>query len=579
MEPQPISLIEAMIRRKKRAAQKTTIAIETEEENKLEPTDKIVGDPIQEPIQPKMMSRPHTMVSNVEFRQQLGSFSKKRPLEDSTDPALKYDDDEPIDETIKQTPEKESVKKDPSTLNPDESFTISLKIKHKVLQLNSASATVEPLLFTINALPDNDEKKVPLDLICVLDTSGSMEGSKIMLLIETLKYLVDLLGENDRISIVKFSSRGARLLPLKRVSEVNKPEILKVINSLVASGGTDITDGMRHAVRIINERKFRNPVTSVFLLSDGLDEKAVYGVGELLNTQQPKDNFTIYSFGYGSDHDPNLMSTIAKYKDGTFYFVEKLETVHESFVDALGALIAIVGQDITITIQGVQSDIFPNLEIKKAFGGADLWKTIDGTYSTGISQLPSDKSKNYVLELVIPKSSKSLTDQQREVILAKALVTVRIPNTTTVWKKECELKVDLLNEEEELPPQVADKDVLNNYYRVRSAEIMMEAKKFAENANYDEGEKILQNFKEELSNSAVKDEDMVVGLLEDIEITIGEMKPKIYEAVGKHRLEQQVTSHMKERSNPYAASSFNMYGTYRQKKMVLNARFGNTFAE
>ena len=46
-----------------------------------------------------------------------------------------------------------------------------------------------------------------------------------------------------------------------------------------------------------------------------------------------------------------------------------------------------------------------------------------------------------------------------------------------VWKKECELKVNLLNEEEDLPPQVADKDVLNNHYQVRSAEIMMEARK------------------------------------------------------------------------------------------------------
>ena len=541
---------------------KATVPKKTEVERQL-PNGKLQGAVIQKP-RPQQMSQPYPlMVSN-----------QPTPIQKIAGPvqSKKYDDDEPIDETIKPTPEKESVKQDPSTLNPDEAFTISLKIKHQVLQLNSASATVEPLLFTINALSGNDENKVPLDLICVLDTSGSMQGPKIMLLIDTLKYLVDLLGENDRISIVRFSSQGARLLPLKRVSEVNKPEILKVINSLVASGGTDITDGMRHAVRIINERKFRNPVTSVFLLSDGLDGGAIQGVRNLLNTEQPKDNFTIHSFGYGSDHDPNLMSAIAKYKDGNFYFVEKLETVDECFVDAIGGLISVVGQDVTITIQGVKSDVFPTLEIKKAFGGADLWKTIDGAYSTGISQLPAGKSKNYVLELVIPKTSKSLTDQQREIILAKALVTVRIPNTTTVWKKECELKVNLLNEEEELPPQVADKDVLNNYYRVRSAEIMMEARKFAEDYKYDEGRKILQNFKEELSKSAVKDEPMVVGLLEDIETTIIEMQPQVYEAVGKHRLVQQMASHMEEKSNPFSMNSANLYANTMQKKMVSMAK-------
>ena len=141
-----------------------------------------------------------------------------------------------------------------------------------------------------------------------------------------------------------------------------------------------------------------------------------------------------------------------------------------------------------------------------------------------------------------------------------------------VWKKECELKVNLLNEEEDLPPQVADKDVLNNHYRVRSAETMMEARKFAEDYKYDEGRKILQNFKEELSKSAVKDEPMVVGLLEDIETTIKEMQPQVYEAVGKHRLVQQMASHMEEKSNPFSMNSANLYANTMQKKMVSMAK-------
>jgi uncharacterized protein YegL len=224
-----------------------------------------------------------------------------------------------------------------------------------------------------------------------------MQGVKITLLRDTLKYLVDLLGDDDRISIVQFESSAKRLIPLQRVTETNKPKILKVIDSLYASGGTSITAGMTEAVRIFNERKYKNSVSSVFLLSDGLDGGATAGVQKLLETNKPKDSFTINSFGYGSDHDPTLMSSIAKLMDGKFYFVEKLETVDECFVHAIGGLVSVVGQDATITIQPVKSDIFPGISIRKAFGGAELWKVFDGAHNTGISQLSSGKSKNYVL--------------------------------------------------------------------------------------------------------------------------------------------------------------------------------------
>ena len=486
-----------------------------------------------------------------------------------------YNDDEALPETRTNSDAKPKAKDGDQSTNisdPDKLFSITLKPKYSTLQINSASETVEPILFTLKTENTAEGSRAPLDLVCVLDTSGSMSGAKIELLRSTLKYLVDLLDENDRISIIRFSGSAYRLTPLQRVTSENKSGINAAIDGLQATGGTDITAGMSLAVKALKERRYKNPVSSVFLLSDGLDGGAVAGVKNLLDTEKPEDTFTINSFGYGSDHDPNLMSSVAKMMDGKFYFVEKLDTVDECFVHALGGLVSVVGQDATITIQAVQSDVFPNTQIKKAFGGAELWKVADGAYTTGISQLSSGRSKNYVLELGVPKCTKVLNDQQREVVLAKATVTIKLPNSSDVWKKECELRVNLVNEDEELPQQEADKDILNNYYRVRSAEIMGEARALAEKNNYEGGRKLLQNFKEELSKSAVKDEPMVKGLLEDIEITIKEMQPKVYEAVGKHRLMQQVESHMKEASNPFNMNSANLYSNCVEQEYVKQAK-------
>jgi len=58
-----------------------------------------------------------------------------------------------------------------------------------------------------------------------------------------------------------------------------------------------------------------------------------------------KDSFTINTFGYGKDHDEDLMDDIAKLKDGTFYFIEKADDVGECFADCVGGLISVVAKD------------------------------------------------------------------------------------------------------------------------------------------------------------------------------------------------------------------------------------------
>ena len=122
-------------------------------------------------------------------------------------------------------------------------------------------------------------------------------------------------------------------------------------------------------------------------------------------------------------------------------------------------------------------------------------------------------------------------------------MTIRIPNSTSTWTKECELRVYLINEKEKLPAQAEDKDVMNNYYRVRTAEIMIEAKRLAEKDDHKSGKKLLKQWAEKLSLTSVRNEPMVVGLLEDIKNTIKDMEPMIYETSGRYRLIQQTASH------------------------------------
>ena len=73
-------------------------------------------------------------------------------------------------------------------------------------------------LDSFNVESMNNSLRPSIDLICVIDKSGSMKGEKMFLVKDTLKYLVELLNEKDRISIVEFEAVANRILPLVSVS-------------------------------------------------------------------------------------------------------------------------------------------------------------------------------------------------------------------------------------------------------------------------------------------------------------------------------------------------------------------------
>jgi Mg-chelatase subunit ChlD len=119
----------------------------------------------------------------------------------------------------------------------------------------------------------------------------------------TLKALLQNLQEKDRLALVKFNKMGERLTSLMGNTEFNRNIFRKRVEELHAGGGTSIVSGMREAFRILKGRRQSNPVTSIFLLTDGMEKNADVEIKQLLKEMDMEnDNFTIHTFGFGSDH-------------------------------------------------------------------------------------------------------------------------------------------------------------------------------------------------------------------------------------------------------------------------------------
>jgi hypothetical protein len=76
--------------------------------------------------------------------------------------------------------------------------------------------------------------RAPLDLVMVLDVSGSMMGPKIALLKQAMGFVIDKLGPDDRLSLVSFSSTARRLTRLARMSDAGRASSERAVESLVA---------------------------------------------------------------------------------------------------------------------------------------------------------------------------------------------------------------------------------------------------------------------------------------------------------------------------------------------------------
>ena len=111
---------------------------------------------------------------------------------------------------------------------------------------NDQTDFLTPLVVKLSSEDKNDKIK-GVDLICVVDVSISMKGNQLNLVKDSLKYLVKLMKENDKLAIVSFNHEAFTKLSLTQMTEIGKNEANNVIDEFEASGYTDIFIGLKEA--------------------------------------------------------------------------------------------------------------------------------------------------------------------------------------------------------------------------------------------------------------------------------------------------------------------------------------------
>ena len=106
---------------------------------------------------------------------------------------------------------------------------------------------------------------VPLSIMLVLDTSGSMSGERMTDLIAATRRLVQSLKPVDSAALLTFAEPAELVVPMSR----DRGSLVEALDGMKAAGATSLYDGLFLALQMRPETTDDRPVVLVF--SDGRD--------------------------------------------------------------------------------------------------------------------------------------------------------------------------------------------------------------------------------------------------------------------------------------------------------------------
>nr|WP_225941861.1 VWA domain-containing protein [Sporosarcina limicola] len=168
------------------------------------------------------------------------------------------------------------------------------------------------------------ERLPSLGLIIVMDRSGSMSGSKIVLAREAAARSVELLRDDDTFGFIAFDHQVWEVIPVGLLGD--RKEAIEQILSVPANGGTDIFPGMQKAYEDLADLKLQRK--HIILLTDG--QSPMPPEYEDVIAEGKKNNVTMSTVAIGSDADWGLLEVLAENGGGRFY-----DVVDESTVPAI----------------------------------------------------------------------------------------------------------------------------------------------------------------------------------------------------------------------------------------------------
>lgn len=226
---------------------------------------------------------------------------------------------------------------------------------------NPLNSEMEKYL-SIGLLSSEDGKnhREPLNLVLVIDVSGSMSSSlgvdkwykkansKLDLAKSCVKNIYSKLSDNERLGVLSFNDSSEIILKMQSKKNIKKSEFFKNVDSLTAGGGTSLEAGYKPAIDMIKQQisedveyktKDSLPINHriIFItdamINNGDESDLLYNLNQN-SSAKPFNIFTTF-IGVGIDFDTDLIAKLTKVRGSNYFAVhsddEFVKTLDDDF--------------------------------------------------------------------------------------------------------------------------------------------------------------------------------------------------------------------------------------------------------
>lgn len=196
------------------------------------------------------------------------------------------------------------------------------------------------LLATLRAPDKQTHKSLPLNLALVFDRSTSMRGERLAKVKAAAREVVRKLAPDDILSVVTFSDRAEVVWAAARVEQ--RERVVAEINSIQASGGTEILQGLQAGMRQLSLAPLEQSVNHLVLMTDG----HTYGDDDEcleLARRAAARGIALSAFGIGADWHDRFLDQLVTPSGGRSGYIETPEQIINFLrqqIDGLGAIYA-----------------------------------------------------------------------------------------------------------------------------------------------------------------------------------------------------------------------------------------------
>lgn len=197
------------------------------------------------------------------------------------------------------------------------------------------------------------EDRPPLNLVLLIDTSGSMQGqNRLPLLKQSIRLMLGELRADDEVAIVTYA--GSVGVTLEPTPAGDRAAILAALDQLQAGGGTAGAAGLQQAYQLASRMAEDGEVSRVLLATDGdfnIGINDPEALEDYIGEQRDSGTYlSVLGFGRGNLDDAT-MQALAQHGNGQAAYIDTLSEAQKVLVDQFTGALVSIADDVKIQVE------------------------------------------------------------------------------------------------------------------------------------------------------------------------------------------------------------------------------------